>query len=610
MASPHRSNNRTGIAASDLVAWLRTLSPFASLPAALFEAAAKSIDVSFHPAGTRLIQAGGTPFEHLYAVREGTVRLERNNQTLEVLQQGEIFGYTSLLTGEATLDVVVDEDLVALRLPAADFHRLMLDPVFARHFASEVAERLQSSHERTQIPMLQPDLALEVQHLIYRPPVWVDPEATVAAAAQRMREEGISSLLVRTDPPGIVTDRDLRNRLLAAGLGPEQPVTRIASQPIRAVPANTPVHEAWRLLLDAEVHHLPIARGEDILGVVTATDLLRHSAHGPLSLLWRVERLTSREGFAGHGTRVAEMIAALVAGGFDASVIAGFVARINDALLNRILRWAEDELGQPPAPYAWIVFGSEGRMEQTLLTDQDNALIYASEGAAHRDWFQQFAERVNADLESAGFPPCSGGYMARNWHGPLAAWVERFNGWINVPNRQALLVASIFFDFRRAGGDLDLEALHAVLAGAAEKPLFLRWLATDALEFRTPNLLALRFRRRTSTVNLKRNALSPVVSLARCYALEQRVLARNTIDRLRTAARALGQQWEAEIEAYRFLLGIRLRHQLRSMARGNPPSNQLLLGDLSRVERRHLQESIRAIHAWQEGAPHHFLTGS
>ena len=137
-------------------------------------------------------------------------------------------------------------------------------------------------------------------------------------------------------------------------------------------------------------------------------------------------------------------------------MIARLVARLNDALMRTLLRWAEADLGPPPAPYAWIVFGSEGRMEQTLLTDQDNALVYAEDGKDHADWYRALAERVNADLEAAGFPRCPGGYMARSWNGPLSEWLARFEGWIEVPTPKALLVASIFFDFRRVGGALDL----------------------------------------------------------------------------------------------------------------------------------------------------------
>ena len=119
---------------------------------------------------------------------------------------------------------------------------------------------------------------------------------------------------------------------------------------------------------------------------------------------------------------MAEMVSALLAARLDPVMIAGLVARLNDALLRPILRWAEADLGPAPAPWAWVALGSEGRMEQTLLTDQDNALVFADEGAGARAWYQAFAERVNDDLEAAGFPRCPGGYMARNWLGTMAEW--------------------------------------------------------------------------------------------------------------------------------------------------------------------------------------------
>jgi CBS domain-containing protein len=137
--------------------------------------------------------------------------------------------------------------------------------------------------------------------------------------------------------------------------------------------------------------------------VLTSSDLLRTTAQGPVGVLRSVERLATRDALPGYGARVVEMASSLLAGGLDATVIAGFVARLNDALLSRILRWAEADLGMPPAPYAWIAFGSEGRMEQTLLTDQDNALVHGGV-AADEPYFAALAERANTDLEAAGFP--------------------------------------------------------------------------------------------------------------------------------------------------------------------------------------------------------------
>jgi CBS domain-containing protein len=382
----------------------------------------------------------------------------------------------------------------------------------------------------------------------------------------------------------------------------------VLSQPLRTVPETTPLYEAWQTLLDAGVHHLPVTRDGEIIGVLTSTDLLRVSAAGPIGVLRRVERITRAE-LQGYAGWIAEMTAAMLAGGLDVSVISGFVARLNDTLLRRILAWAEEDLGAAPAPFAWIVFGSEGRMEQTLLTDQDNALVFADEGAAHRAWFQLFAEKVNADLEAAGFPACAGGYMARHWNGPLGEWVARFHGWIDSPSPQALLQASIFFDFRRVGGHLDLGPLEALIASAADKPVFLRFLAKTAMAFRPPPSILMRLRGSSTVVDLKAHGISPVVFLTRCYGLESRAAVRNTLDRLESAVRAGHLAEESRVmvaEAYRFLLGLRLRLQLRAVSQGDAPSNKVALSDLSALERTRLKEAFRAIRSWQDSAEYHY----
>ena len=598
------------MAAVDPVTFLRATPPFGALPQALFDEAASALDVTFHPRGTRIVSAGGAPLEHLYVIRKGAVRLERDGQELQELEEGETFGYTSLITGQATVDVVVEDDLVAYRIAGAAFRRLLGDAHFAGHFASGLGLRLKSSLEHSPVPTFHTDLTLDVQQLVRRPPVWVDADTTVGGAAAVMRDERISSVLVRTDPPGIVTDRDFRNRILARRLGPDTPLTAIVSRPLRTAPAATPLYEAWRMLLDAGVHHLPVTREDEIVGVLTSTDLLRVSAMGPISILRRVERLT-RDAVHGYSQWIAEMTASLLAGGLDVSVISGFVARLNDTLLRRILAWTEADLGAAPAPFAWIAFGSEGRMEQTLLTDQDNALVYADEGAKDRAWFQLFADRINADLEAAGFPPCAGGYMARKWNGPLSEWVARFHGWIDSPSPQALLQASIFFDFRRIAGHLDLAPLDALVTGAVGKSVFLRFLAKTAMAFRPPTAILMRLRGSSTTVDLKAAGISPVVFLARCYGMEAGTAARNTLERLDAAVRAghLDEDNRTLVsDAYRFLIGLRLRLQLRAISRGAAPSNKVALSDLTALERSRLKEAFRAIRGWQEAAEYHYKT--
>jgi CBS domain-containing protein len=591
------------VAAIDPLVYVRSTQPFQALPEPLFQEVAGALEIAFFPAGTRLVQAGGQPLQHLYVIRKGAVRLERAGRTLQVLEEGEVFGYTSLLTHTATLDVVADGELLTYRLPGAVFQRLLADARFASHFALGLSERLKASLDRSPVAEFRPDLSISVGELVLRAPVWVEAGATVGDAARRMGEERISSVLVRTEPPGIVTDRDLRQKVLGSGHGPELPVERVASRPLRTIAAETPLYDAWVKLLDAGVHHLPVTRDADIVGVLTSGDVLRATAQGPVAVMRGVERLPSREALPGYGARVTAMVSSLVSAGLDATPIAGLVARLNDALLKPILRWAEEELGPPPAPYAWIVFGSEGRMEQTLLTDQDNALVFDDAGAAQAGWYQALAERVGADLERAGFPRCPGGFMARNWCGPLSDWRKRFEGWIEVPTPKALLVASIFFDFRRVGGLLDLEPLEQVIARAAQRPVFLRLLAKDAFEFHPPPDLLLRLRGESSTVDLKRHGISPIVALARRFALEVGTRSRSTLARLDSASRAgmLSAEDASTIaETYRFLLGLRLRLQLRMLAEGRPATNQVRLAELGAIERSRLKDAYRAIRRWQE----------
>jgi CBS domain-containing protein len=596
------------MASLDPVAYLRSTPPFSALPQPLFDLAASALEVGYYPAGSRLVAVGGAPLQHLYVIRKGSVRLERDGQTLQVLEEGETFGYTSLITGNATLDVLVEDDLLAYRLPGADFSRLLADAQFAGHFAVGLSQRLKSSLEHSPVTTFKADLHLEVNQLLRRPAVWVEPTTTVGEAARVMREERISSVLVRSDPPGIVTDRDFRNKVLAEGLGPGTPVLSILTRPLRTVDAAMPISAAWTSLLDFGGHHLPIRRGDDIVGVLTSTDLLKCHAPGPVAVLRRVERLADRSALPGYAAKVAEMTAALLAGGLEADVIAGYVARLNDALVRRVLALAEADLGAPPAPYAWLTMGSEGRMEQTLLTDQDNAMVFADAGEPSRAWFRQLAERANADLEAAGFPRCSGGYMATQWSGTVSEWVQRFAGWFEARLPQELLEASTFFDFRRVGGTLDLGPLEDAVASTAQHPVFLRYLAHAALDLRPPGSLMMRLRE-SAEVDLKMQGLSPITYLARCYGLEVGSSERGTRARLEAAVKAglMSPEVFASIsEAHRFLLGLRLRLQLRLLSVGKPVVNKVALSELSGIERTRLKDSFRAVKAWQDMAAYHY----
>jgi CBS domain-containing protein len=316
-----------------------------------------------------------------------------------------------------------------------------------------------------------------------------------------------------------------------------------------------------------------------------------------------VERLQSRDALPEYGRHVAEMSSALLAAGLDVSVIQGFVARLNDALVKRILSWAEADLGRAPAPYAWVVFGAEGRMEETLLTDRENAVVYDDRGTAQRSWYQQLATRVNDDLTAAGFPESAGGRTAVTWHGTIAEWKAGIEDALETHAHDA----GVYFDLRRVAGELDLGPLESLLSAAGERRNLVRTLAKASLAFRPPAKLVIRVR--APSVNLKKDAILPVALLARCYAVELGCPARATLDRIEAARAAglIGEQVAATIaNAYRFLLELRLRWNLRLLASGAPISDELSLSAISAMERNRLKDGLRAIRGWQEKAAYRF----
>ena len=354
-------------------------------------------------------------------------------------------------------------------------------------------------------------------------------------------------------------------------------------------------------MVERGIHHLPLLEGAKVVGVVTHTDLV--PATSPLLLLRRVERLE----LSRYAEEVARLVESLVHSGLPPTGIGRVVAGLNDALIRRLVKEAEARLGPPPIPYSFMVFGSEGRREQALLTDQDNALVLKEEG--HEAYFQALAEAVVGGLIRAGIPECKGGYMATRWRMPLKEWLSTFRKWMEAPEPQALLETQIFFDFRSVAGELSLRPLEEAILEGSRKGVFLYHLAQAALAFRPPLGFLGRVRTEEGYVDLKRHALAPIVSLARLYALMAGSLAKGTVERLKAAAEGgtLSQEGAERLEeAFRFFFALRLKHQLRALERGGEVSNRVLWSSLSPGERRKALEGFRAIAEMQESTASRF----
>jgi CBS domain-containing protein len=356
-----------------------------------------------------------------------------------------------------------------------------------------------------------------------------------------------------------------------------------------------------------------------VVGYVEPTEFLAGSdpaadvmATGPL-LDWidDLDRPDRLDRLAEYPVRLAHLAGGLVATGVQAAEVGRVISYTNDALAVRLLRLTEARLGPPPCPYAWLVLGSGGRQEQALLSDQDNALVYATATEDATEYFTMLAQHVVAALHAAGFPPCPGGYMATTWRHTLDDWLGIFRCWVQRPEPRALVEAEVFLDFRRVHGQLSPWPLNEILGRGGRHGRFLIQMARAAVTFRPPVGLFGRVKARHDQVDLKRGGIAAIVLLARLYALAAGSVARPTIDRLAMAADAgtLTRTGAGRLaQAYLLLADLRLRAQLQQIAQGGQPDNCVRLDQLGNDGRQRLRSALRVVYDQQRATALRFRT--
>jgi CBS domain-containing protein len=372
------------------------------------------------------------------------------------------------------------------------------------------------------------------------------------------------------------------------------------------------------MMLDHNSRHLPLTEDGQVIGVITQSDVLRQQSYSPIFLPQQLKRARTMEDLRDYSDSVTDTVGALLDAGARIRDIGRVVAIAHDALLQRLLADAEAELGPPPCAYAWMVLGSEGRYEQTLRTDQDNAMIYADDAPPDADdYLSQLANRVVDQLVECGFPRCPGDVMATNprWRQPLHVWQRYFEDWIRVPDEEALLRVGIFFDYRQVYGTLPAEAgLRPIIDYGREQNLFMTRFARAALQHAAPLNFFRRFVRESDGVthdliDLKHRGTAPIVDLARLFALEAGCTATNTLTRLEmSAARHSLSETGAEdlAAAFEMISQLRLVHQYSQWQQGIEATNLVSLAELTPREKRELKNAFLTLDTMQRNVMYIF----
>jgi CBS domain-containing protein len=629
MRSPSRTApppDALDVETSVLTDYLCQLAPFDDLPREACQRAARHMEISYVRKNQTIFDVGDA-VEHLYLVRSGAVELyDADDVLVSRLGEGEFFAYPSLLTeGDAARRTTTLEDTLLYLLPEATFDALRsAHDAFDRYFNRAHAERVQAAvHERQQANVA---LTTDLADIIARAPVCVEPTVSIREAAQTMRTERVSSLLIRRDGRlcGVVTDRDLRNRVVADGHSTDDPVEAIMTADPITIGTDQHAFEALLMMSRHNIHHLPVTDLDgDVAGMVTTTDLIRLQADSPVFLVGEVYKQADVGGLVAVAQRLPQMVANLVEADARAHDIGHVVTTVSDALTQRLVQLGIERFGEAPVPFAWLVLGSQARHEQTAHSDQDNALLLHDDfdPDAHDAYFQDLAAFVSDGLDACGFVYCPGEVMATTdrWRQSLAAWKRTFRTWIEEPKPKALMHTSIFFDMRHGAGEASMvRELRSYFTEKAESnSIFLASLAVNALEFQPPLGFFRQFvlekkGEHADTLNLKHRGLVPIVDLARLHGLAGGIDAMNTdtrLERLGEGSKLASSDAANLRDAFEFIGMTRLRHQARQIRRGEEPDNYVSPDSLSPFERRHLKDAFKIVDRMQDGIEQRYQTG-
>ena len=594
----------------DALAFLSNLHPYNAFPAAVLDKVAKQVewrDVGKNEA----VYALGDQLACLYIIASGIIAVtDANGVQVSMLERGNSFGERGLLRdGLAATSAKAVEDARLLCLPAALFDSLRAEQEPFRQFFDRNRTGARASADR------KFDLTnVRVETLMIPDPVTCTPDTTLIKAAQAIRDHHISCLCVTEGDTlvGILTVRDLTGKALAEALPLDTPVRKIMTPDPRVLSPSAIGSDVLHMMMEHRLGHLPIVSAGRLVGIVTQTDLTRFQASSTASLVADAARATTVDDLSGITARIPNLLVQLVAAGHRHDVVTRMITDVADVVTRRLLALGEEKFGPAPARYLWLACGSQGRQEQTGVSDQDNCLIL-EDGIDQETqaWFGPFAQFVSDGLDACGYVYCPGDMMATNprWCQPAKVWRDYFKGWIAQPSKEAQMLASVMFDLRPIGGDFSLFAdlQTDTLRAASSNSIFTAHMASNALTHATPlgllrGFATIRSGEHRNTIDTKLNGVVPVVDLGRMYALQGRLVVVNTRARVEEAlgAEIISQSGGRDLlDAYDLVAQTRLEHQARLIKQGKAPDNFLPPASLSDFERSHLRDAFVVIKTMQ-----------
>ncbi len=613
------------------IAFFKATIPFNELDDDTLNSIARHCRIDFFPKGTRLLTVDETEITHIFLIQKGGVRAfivdDEGEVTLKDYRgEGSAIGALGSIRGtKANLNIETIEDTFCYLLPKEIFLELVESrPAFSRYFLKSFSDKIVQTayrelrHHKVARRSMEDLYLFSIKaEALVKELRTVSASSTIQEAAKAMAHYGIGSLLIR-DPNdkknivGIITDRDLRSKVVSEGLDYRESVSTIMSSPVLSVSSETICFDVLLKMMSTGIHHLAVERAGIIIGVITTHDITVLQGNSPFYLFKEIVSQQNVVGLYSLAQKIPEMVHNLLREGGKASKITRMISILNDQIVSRMLTLLEKEIGPPPVKFAWLLFGSEGRREQTFKTDQDNGIIYEDpqdekKSEEAKRYFQEFGKRAIDNLVNCGYPLCPQEVMACNskWCQPISTWKDYFSKCSVSPEDNELNCGSLFFDFRCGYGEDSLVTrLRDHVIELAQKNRVLTFhLTRKTTSNRIPlsffnNFIVQRDGKHKNQLDIKLSGIVPYVDFARILALRYGIRETNTIARLQ----ALGgggfvdnELIASAIDSYELQVQLRLVHQLEQIENGVLPDNYLAPSKLSELERRMLKEAFSII---------------
>lgn len=626
--------NTNAVSHAVVLDFLGSRFPFSELDQQTLMSFAQKAFIDFFPRDTLILKQGESEVNHFHVIQKGGVRTYRLDSLGNVILkdfrgEGEHFGALSIIKNTtANFNVETLDDTFCFLFDKKEFlHLIEANPKLKHYYLSTMSDKMAqpvySELRRQKIsPRAEGALFLfkaKAGEISKGRLITAPSYATVQQISQIMSEKRIGSVLLtdnREEVIGIVTDKDIRGKVVARGLDYHTKASAIMTAPVQTISGQSVCFDALLAMITNRIHHLAIEENGKISKMLTTHDIMVAQGSSPYFLFREIQAQRKISGLYELSLKIPTIVRSLIEEGAKACNVTRMISVLNDHLLGRLLKLLEEELGKPPLPFSWLLFGSEGRQEQIFKSSQANGIVYAnspneSTGREAGRYFSLLSKQAIKHLTACGYDPGSGDNTAINdkWRQPQAVWDRYFRDWCRFSGRKMDFDAVVFFDFRSGAGTTSLaEKLkdQELILSRENEPL-LHYLAQNCCLQEPPlsfygNFVVEKDGQYRDYLNLESKGLAFFVDFARAMSLKYGIGETNTLERLHALQnhhhilREIGFEL---IEAYELMMHIKLVHQLHMIENGQAPDSHIRPDDLSGLEKQTLKEVFEVIRRFQ-----------